>query len=233
MVGWLRFHGTFQRYFDYIVTGNCPFYKIRPVAGQPRPWEAIGFWRVAPTPTRAMGRPKTPLTSLPSKGSHGEGTAPTSRQFNFRYIFVNDSNAVWKLCVRTFDSDCFQIFEIYELTKFWTLQAFKGLKARSFRKCRFLIFVISPTSAILKRSTVRQLWDFIDLKAISVEGSNAKPSKSVRRRTLCDFDVERSELSTSNALRYRRRTLRDFDVERSEISTSNAQRFRRGKLIDF
>ena len=69
-------------------------------------------------------------------------TAPTSRQFNFRYLFVNDSNAFWKLCVRTFDSDCFQIFEIYELTKFWTLRAFKGLKARSFRNCRFLILVI-------------------------------------------------------------------------------------------
>ena len=77
----------------------------------------------------------------------------------------------------------------------------------------------------MKRSTVRQLWDFKDLKAIAVECSNAKLSKSVRRRTLWDFDVERSYLSTSNALRFRRRTLRYFDVERSEISTSNAHRF--------
>ena len=38
--------------------------------------------------------------------------------------------------------------------------------------------------------------------------------------------------STSNALRFRRRTLLDFDVERSEISTLNARRCRRRTLGD-
>ena len=32
------------------------------------------------------------------------------------------SNAFWKLCVRTFDSDCFQIFEISELSNLRMLQ---------------------------------------------------------------------------------------------------------------
>ena len=148
---------------------------------------------------------------------------------------------IYLLTIRTlFESFAFEPSTAIAF-KSWNLQADESIKApsvqrfeaRSFRNCRFLILVILPSSAILKRSTVWQLWDFKDLKAIAVEGSNAKLSKSVQRRTLWDFDVERSELPTSNALRFRRRTIIDFDVERSEISTSNAQRFRRRMLIDF
>ena len=61
------------------------------------------------------------------------------------------------------------------------------------------------------RSKVRQLGNFKDFKAIAVEGSNTKLSKSVRCRMLRDFDVERFEILTSNAQRFPRRMLEEFD----------------------
>ena len=38
------------------------------------------------------------------------------RTFDVEISERSTSNAFWKLCVRTFDSDCFQIFEISELS---------------------------------------------------------------------------------------------------------------------
>ena len=82
----------------------------------------------------------------------------------------------------------FEIFEIYELTKSWTLGAFETVD-------------IKPSSAILKRLKFRQLnvGDFD-----SVERSEILTVSNARRfrqfRTLGDFDsFERSEISTSNA----------------------------------
>ena len=97
------------------------------------------------------------------------------------------------LSVRTSTAIAFEIFEIFEMTKFWTLRAFEGLKARSFRNCRILILITYSSLAILKPSKFRQLGDY--------------------------DSVERSEISTSNARRFRRcPTYGDFHVERSQIS---------------
>ena len=44
------------------------------------------------------------------------------RAFDVEISERSTSNAFWKLCVRTFYSDCFQIFEISELSNIQTLQ---------------------------------------------------------------------------------------------------------------
>ena len=46
----------FQLYSDGTVV---QFSKFWPAAGYPTPWAIRGLWRAEPTPTRALGRPKT------------------------------------------------------------------------------------------------------------------------------------------------------------------------------
>ena len=53
-------------------------------------------------------------------------SAPISRKFNFRFLFVNELNAFWKLSVRTFDSDCSR--------NLWNLRADETLNAPSVQR---------------------------------------------------------------------------------------------------
>ena len=100
-------------------------------------------------------------------------------------------------------------FEHSERSKVWKLGAFETvdfLSSLSNLRQRFLSvrrFESSEISKIWKQSL----------------------SEVRTQRFQKTFDVEHSEISTSNAFRFRCRTLGDFHVERSEISTLNARKF--------
>ena len=66
LVGWLWFNITFSDISALWWWDSCPVSKFPPAAKHPTPWAARGLQRAKPTPTRAPGRPKMSLISLPS-----------------------------------------------------------------------------------------------------------------------------------------------------------------------
>ena len=112
------------------------------------------------------------------------------------------------------------------LSNLWNLRADEILNAPSVQR-----FESSELSK-LYISNPRYLNFVSDFEAF--EGSTARRFQKFESNRCRRFERKAfKKRSTSNALRFRRPKLWAFNVERSEISTSNVRRFRRRMFIDF